>query len=52
MAAFKVYGLAYDTAMLSYRFVKLVLLYPLRKVYWFTSFQYDKRIKKYFKNET
>jgi hypothetical protein len=51
MTVFKVYGLFYDLAMMSHRFVKLVILYPFRKAYWFTSFQYDKRLKKYFKDE-
>ncbi|MEQ1723914.1 MAG: hypothetical protein ABL930_12120, partial [Pseudobdellovibrio sp.] len=51
MTAFKTYGLVVDVSLASYKFFKLVLLYPLRKAYWFTSFQYNKRIKKYFKND-
>lgn len=48
MAVFKSYGLGYDIVMLALRVTKLYLLYPVFKIYWFTSFQYKKRIKKYF----
>ena len=48
MGFFKVYGLLYDLFMLTYRFTKLVLLYPFFKVYWFFKYQYEKRLKKYF----
>lgn len=48
MTLFKSYGFLYDTAMFIYRVTKLYILYPLRKSYWFCSFQYNKRIKKYF----
>jgi len=47
MALFKSYGLAYDLVMFAARVTKLYLLYPFFKVYWFTSFQYTKRIKKF-----
>jgi hypothetical protein len=48
MAIFKSYGLLYDLVMFTARVTKLYLLYPFFKVYWFTSFQYNKRIKKFF----
>lgn len=52
MAIYKGYGLIYDLATFTYRFTKLVLMYPFFKVYWFGSFQYNKRIRKFFKDET
>ncbi|MBY0553523.1 hypothetical protein K2P97_03270 [bacterium] len=48
MTAYKSYGLLYDITMYTHRITKLYLLYPLRKAYWFSNFQYNKRIKKYF----
>lgn len=48
MSLFKSYGMFYDSATFLYRISKLYLLYPFRKAYWFFSFQYNKRIKKYF----
>lgn len=48
MTTYKVYGFLYDTAMISFRIAKLYLLYPIRKLFWFCRFQYNKRIKKYF----
>ncbi len=48
MAMFKSYGLIYDLWMLMFRITKLYLLYPFFKIYWFTSFQYTKRVKKFF----
>lgn len=46
ISAFRLYGLVFDLCTFSYRFVKLILLYPAFKIYWFLSFQYQKRIKK------
>ncbi len=46
ISAFRFYGLAFDLCTFSYRFAKLVLLYPVFKIYWFLAFQYKKRIKK------
>jgi hypothetical protein len=48
MMAFKTYGLVVDTLLFIHRISKLYLMYPLFKIYWFASFQYKKRIKKYF----
>lgn len=48
MFLYRSYGAVYDAAMFLHRFSKNVLLYPVRKIYWFASFQYDKRLKKYF----
>lgn len=48
MSLYKTYGLSYDLVMLIARVTKLYLLYPFFKIYWFTSFQYNKRIKKFF----
>lgn len=47
MFAYKSYGVAYDIWMWTLRFTKLILLYPFFKIYWFCSFQYEKRIKRY-----
>ena len=47
MSYFKFYGLLYDTVTFSYRFTKLVLLYPFFKVFWFCKFQYEKRLKRF-----
>lgn len=51
MAAFKTYGIIYDFVTLSFRFVKLVLMYPFFKVYWFSRFQYKKRINKHYSHD-
>lgn len=51
MSAFKTYGIVYDFCMLLYRFVKLVLMYPFFKIYWFSRYQYEKRIKKYYSHD-
>lgn len=49
MVLFKGYGLVYDIWMWIRRVTKLILLYPFFKIYWFISFQYNKRLKKYLK---
>lgn len=46
MALFKTYGMMVDFAFFIHRFVTLILPYPLFKIYWFCSFQYNKRLKK------
>ncbi len=48
MTAYKTYGFSYDFVMLLRRITKLYLLYPVFKIFWFSKFQYNKRIKKYF----
>lgn len=48
MAAYKTYGLVVDAVLFFHRIIKLHLMYPFFKTYWFLSFQYKKRIKKYF----
>lgn len=48
IAMFKSYGLLYDLVMFVARITKLYLMYPFFKIYWFISFQYNKRIKKFF----
>jgi hypothetical protein len=50
MTYFKIYGFLYDCATFTYRIFKLYLLYPVFKIYWFTKFQYNKRIKKNLTN--
>lgn len=47
ISIFKLYGLVFDCCTFSYRFTKLILLYPIFKIYWFVAFQYEKRIKKW-----
>jgi hypothetical protein len=47
MGYYRTYGVVYDFAMFAYRFTKLILLYPVRKIYWFGRFQYEKRLKKF-----
>lgn len=47
MILFKTYGLFFDICTFSYRKTKLIILYPFFKIYWFTAFQYKKRIKKH-----
>lgn len=47
MVAFKTYGLIVDIVLFIHRIGKLYIMYPFFKVYWFSSFQYKKRIKKY-----
>lgn len=49
MLLYKSYGLSYDFLMWGHRFTKQVLLYPFFKIYWFSRFQYEKRIKKLFR---
>lgn len=51
MSCFKIYGFFYDCITFSYRFTKLILLWPMFKIYWFSEFQYRKRIKKYFSHD-
>jgi hypothetical protein len=48
MALYKFYGLLFDAGTFSYRVTKLYLMYPVFKIFWFTRFQYNKRIKKFF----
>lgn len=48
MSVYKTYGFCYDMVLLCYRITKLYLLFPLRKSYWFVTYQYNTRIKKYF----
>lgn len=48
ISIFKLYGLIFDFCTFSYRFTKLILLFPVFKIYWFLAFQYKKRIKKLF----
>jgi hypothetical protein len=48
MVLYKSYGLVFDLVMLTARITKLYLMYPFFKVFWFTRFQFNKRIKKYF----
>jgi hypothetical protein len=47
MVFFKLYGLLFDLVMFSARITKLYLMYPFFKIFWFTRFQYNKRIKKF-----
>lgn len=49
MSLYKIYGLLYDMWTLFYRIFKLYLLYPVRKTYWFCSYQYKKRIMGFLK---
>ena len=48
MVAYKTYGFAVDLILLLHRIGKLYLMFPFYKIYWFATFQYKKRIKKYF----
>ncbi len=48
MIAYKTYGFAVDLVLFFHRIGKLYLMFPVFKIYWFTSFQYKKRIKKFF----
>jgi hypothetical protein len=45
------YGLLFNFCTFSYRIFKLYLMYPFFKLYWFTKFQFNKRIKKKVTNE-
>lgn len=48
---YKAYGFLFDSCTFGYRIFKLYLMYPFFKVYWFTKFQFNKRIKKKITNE-
>lgn len=48
---YKTYGFLFDCCTFGYRVFKLYLMYPFFKVYWFTKFQFNKRIKKKITNE-
>lgn len=48
---YKLYGFLFDCCTFTYRVFKLYLMYPFFKVYWFTRFQFNKRIKKKITNE-
>ena len=52
MTAFKTYGILFDCSMFLFRFTKLIIMYPVFKIIWFSTFQYEKRVKKYFSHDT
>ena len=49
MSYYNLYGFLYDCCTFSYRVFKLYLMYPIFKIYWFVSFQFNKRIRKTIK---
>lgn len=50
LAYYKTYGFLFDCCTFGYRIFKLYLMYPFFKIYWFTKFQFNKRIKKKITN--
>lgn len=50
-AYYSTYGFLFDCCTFSYRVFKLYLMYPFFKVYWFTRFQFNKRIMKKMTND-
>lgn len=46
MTVYKIYGFFFDLGMMGFHIGKIYILFPIRKLYWFTKFQYEKRIRK------